>query len=66
MGQHTDGVPFQQNIQAERKRPKEERDLINRVKVFARIQTAADQEAFIDGLICESSRRQSYTSLDFY
>lgn len=37
----------------ERKRSKEERDLINRTKVFARIQTAQNHESFVDGLLCE-------------
>lgn len=36
----------------ERKRTKEERDLINRTKVFARVQTAEDAEVFVDGLLC--------------
>lgn len=39
----------------ERKRPKDERDLINRVKPFARIQTSADYEEFLDGLMCACS-----------
>lgn len=38
----------------ERKRSKEERDLVNRTKVFARIQTAQDHESFVDGLLCKS------------
>lgn len=36
----------------ERKRPKDERELLNRVKAFARVQTAADHEVFVDGLLC--------------
>lgn len=35
----------------ERKRPKDERELLNRVKAFARVQTAADYEVFVDGLL---------------
>lgn len=39
---------------AERKRSKEERDLIMRTKVFSRIQTAQDHEDFVEGLLCAS------------
>ena len=39
----------------ERKRPKDERELLNRVKAFARVQTAADYEVFVDGLLRAST-----------
>jgi transcriptional adapter 2-alpha len=39
---------------AERKRSKEERDLITRTKVFSRIQTSVDHEEFVDGMLCSS------------
>lgn len=43
-------------IQAnERKRPKEERELIHRYKVFAKLQTAQDFEVLVEGLVCESA-----------
>lgn len=37
----------------EKKRAREERDLLNRVKVFARLQTSHDHEEFSNGLLCE-------------
>jgi transcriptional adapter 2-alpha len=43
-----------QNAAAEKKRPKEEREIFNRYKVFAKLQTAEDFEVLVDGLICES------------
>jgi transcriptional adapter 2-alpha len=38
----------------EKKRTKEERDVVNKIKVFARLQTREQHEAFIDGLLCAS------------
>ena len=43
-----------QLLQTERKKTKEERDLVLRTKVFSRIQTAQDHEEFVDGLLCKS------------
>jgi len=43
----------------EKKRGKEEAGLVNRYKVFAKMQTAEDFEVLIDGLICEDSMRPS-------
>jgi transcriptional adapter 2-alpha len=41
-------------IQAlERKRPKEEKEMLQRYKVFAKLQTAQDFEVMVEGLICE-------------
>jgi len=41
-------------IQAiERKRPKEEREMVQRFKVFAKLQTAQDYEVLIEGLLCK-------------
>lgn len=37
----------------EKKRGKEEAGLINRYKVFAKMQTAEDFEVLVDGLICK-------------
>ena len=37
----------------DRKRPKDERELIQRYKVFAKMQTAQDFEILIEGLICK-------------
>ncbi|KAK4705981.1 transcriptional adapter 2-alpha, partial [Phenoliferia sp. Uapishka_3] len=50
----------------ERKRPKEERDLILRTKVFARIQTADDHEEFVDGLLYELALRRRIAELQEY
>ncbi|GAA6044771.1 hypothetical protein JCM8097_002882, partial [Rhodosporidiobolus ruineniae] len=36
---------------SERKRNKDERDLVTRAKPFSRIQTAVDHEEFVDGLL---------------
>ena len=41
----------------EKKRGKEEAGLINRYKVFAKMQTAEDFEVLVDGLICKSQSR---------
>ncbi|GAA5861218.1 hypothetical protein JCM1840_003119 [Sporobolomyces johnsonii] len=51
---------------AERKRSKEERDLITRTKVFARIQTAQDHEEFVDGLLYEIHLRKRIAELQDY
>jgi len=37
----------------ERKRPKEEKEMLQRYKVFAKLQTAQDFEVLVEGLICE-------------
>ena len=37
----------------ERKRPKDERELMQRYKVFAKLQTVMDFEVLIEGLICQ-------------
>ncbi|GAA6005960.1 hypothetical protein JCM10207_007289 [Rhodosporidiobolus poonsookiae] len=51
---------------AERKRSKEERDLITRTKPFARLQTALDHEEFVDGLLYELHLRQRIAALQSY
>ncbi|WWC60212.1 uncharacterized protein I303_102778 [Kwoniella dejecticola CBS 10117] len=51
---------------AERKRPKEERELIQRYKVFAKLQTAQDFEVFIEGLIYEQNLRKRIAELQEY
>ncbi|RSH94558.1 Transcriptional adapter ada2 [Saitozyma podzolica] len=50
----------------ERKRPKEERELINRYKVFAKLQTAQDFEVLIEGLIYEQNLRKRIADLQEY
>jgi transcriptional adapter 2-alpha len=44
-------VDFRKQQQAERKRNKEERDLVARLRVFSRFQTPEEHEALVDGLI---------------
>ncbi|GAA5935441.1 chromatin-binding transcription regulator ADA2 [Sporobolomyces koalae] len=51
---------------AERKRNKDERDLITRTKVFARIQTARDHEEFVEGLLYEITLRKRIAELQDY
>ncbi|GAA6012842.1 hypothetical protein JCM11491_006196 [Sporobolomyces phaffii] len=50
----------------ERKRNKDERDLITRSKVFARIQTSRDHEEFVDGLLYEITLRKRIAELQEY
>lgn len=40
---------------AEKKRPKEEKEFLHRLRPFARLQTSADYEAFSTDMLCESS-----------
>ncbi|GAA6042350.1 hypothetical protein JCM8097_003865 [Rhodosporidiobolus ruineniae] len=51
---------------SERKRNKDERDLITRAKPFSRIQTAVDHEEFVDGLLYELSLRKRIADLQSY
>lgn len=37
----------------EKKRPKEEKDIAQRLKPLAKLQTADDYDSFVDGIICE-------------
>lgn len=54
-------------IQAnERKRPKDERELVQRYKVFAKLQTAQDFETLIEGLIYETQLRKRIGELQEY
>lgn len=39
---------------AEKKRPKDEKDIIHRLRPFARLQTAEDFEAFSTDMLCKS------------
>ncbi|GAA5836004.1 hypothetical protein JCM11251_006624 [Rhodosporidiobolus azoricus] len=50
----------------ERKRSKEERDLITRAKVFSRIQTAVDHEEFVDGMLYEITLRKRIAELQAF
>lgn len=41
---------------AEKKRPREERDILHRLRPFSRLQTAADYEAFSADILCKFSK----------
>ncbi|MBW0469819.1 hypothetical protein O181_009534 [Austropuccinia psidii MF-1] len=51
---------------AERKMPKEIRDLVIRIKPYARLQTALDHEKFQEGLIYEMTLRKRIADLQEY
>lgn len=51
---------------AERKRPRDERDLVNRLKPFARLHTAQEHETFVDGLVYEMTLRKRINELQEY
>lgn len=59
-------LEYRKNQAAERKRPREERDLYNKSKVFARMQTAEDYEIFVGGLINEMRLRKRIAELQEY
>ncbi|KAK9766378.1 Transcriptional adapter ada2, partial [Basidiobolus ranarum] len=59
-------LDYRKNLANERKRTKEERDLINKTKVFARLQTADDYEKFLAGLINEMALRKRIAELQEY
>lgn len=61
-----DAVCCKQLVAVEKKRPKEERDLLNRLKVFSRLQTAADHEEFANGLLYEQMLRKQIHDLQEY
>lgn len=50
----------------EKKRPKEEKELHQKARPFARIQTAADYDSFVEGLLTESRLRQRIAQLQEY
>ena len=39
----------------EKKRPKEEKEIAQRLKPLAKLQTAEDYDKFVDGILCELS-----------
>lgn len=47
----------------ERKRPREERELYNRTRVFCRLQTPSDYEMFVKGLVNEQRLRDRIAAL---
>ncbi|KAF9734400.1 hypothetical protein PMIN06_009955 [Paraphaeosphaeria minitans] len=56
-------LEYRKNAAADKKRTKEERDLLNKAKPFARMMKHADFEKFCDGLIYEHSLRQAISQL---
>ena len=48
-----ESFPFQLQA-AEKKRPKDEKDIIHRLRPFARLQTAEDYEVFCTDILCKS------------
>ena len=56
-------LDYRENIKNEKRRTKEERDLVNRTKPFARIMNRADYEGFAQGLVDELSLRQAIAQL---
>ncbi|PIA17864.1 transcriptional adaptor 2 [Coemansia reversa NRRL 1564] len=56
-------LEYRKNQAIEKKRPKEERDLLNKIKVFSRMQTGEDFEEFSTGLLNEQALRQRIAQL---
>ncbi|PAV18449.1 transcriptional adapter 2 [Pyrrhoderma noxium] len=50
----------------EKKRPKEERDIVQRLKPLAKLQTASDYDAFVDGILLETVLRKRIQELQHY
>ena len=48
---------YKQMQAAEKKRPKEEREIVHRLRPFARLQTAQDFEDFCADILCRSRHR---------
>lgn len=56
-------LEYRENTKAEKKRSKEERELLNKAKPFARIMNRVDFEQFCQGLIDELNLRQAIAQL---
>lgn len=56
-------LEYRKNAAVDKKRTKEERDLLNKAKPFARMMKHDDFEKFCDGLIYEHSLRQAISQL---
>ncbi|KAF2637461.1 transcriptional adaptor 2 [Massarina eburnea CBS 473.64] len=56
-------LEYRKNAAADKKRTKEERDLLNKAKPFARMMKHDDFEQFCDGLIYEHGLRQAISTL---
>ncbi|KDQ55691.1 hypothetical protein JAAARDRAFT_48581 [Jaapia argillacea MUCL 33604] len=51
---------------ADKKRPKEERDIVNRLRPFAKLQTAQDYEEFVTDILYEHLLRKRIQELQLY
>ncbi|KAI0379274.1 transcriptional adaptor-like protein [Hypomontagnella monticulosa] len=56
-------LDYRENSKQEKKRTKEERDLLNKAKPFARMMNRDDFESFCQGLVDELNLRQAITQL---
>lgn len=56
-------LDYRENTKSEKKRSKEEKDLLNRAKPFARMMNQDDFDQFCQGLIDELNLRQAITQL---
>ncbi|KAJ1785735.1 Transcriptional adapter ada2, partial [Coemansia sp. RSA 2399] len=56
-------LEYRKNQAIEKRRPKDERDLLNKTKVFARMQTREDSDAFSTGVLNEHALRQRIAQL---
>lgn len=56
-------LDYRENMKLEKKRSKEEKDLLNKAKPFARMMNRVDFEQFCQGLIDELNLRQAITQL---
>lgn len=59
-------VDYRRNVAAERRRPKEERDLLARIRHFATLQTAADFEELYHNLCYEEALKKTVHQLQQY
>jgi transcriptional adapter 2-alpha len=59
-------VDYKRTVAAERKRPKEEREMLNRVRHFAQMQTTTDFEEFYNGLCYEDALRRAAAQLQMF
>ncbi|KTW26199.1 hypothetical protein T552_03091 [Pneumocystis carinii B80] len=56
-------LDYRKNLANEKKRTKDERELINKTKAFARLQNSKDYDAFVEGLLNELKIRRKIAEL---
>ncbi|ROT42239.1 transcriptional adapter 2 [Sodiomyces alkalinus F11] len=56
-------LEYRENTKQEKKRTKEERDMVNKTKPFARLMNHTDYENFVQGLLDEINLRQAIAQL---